>query len=79
MPRQKERPSGRSFFMSVTATSPTNSSYRLMFSTLLPRVLNDRKIATPMGKPWSAMTVIRARDRILGPILPERGRGHQPR
>nr|HEV8008387.1 hypothetical protein [Bradyrhizobium sp.] len=24
----------------------------------------DRSVATPTGKPWSAMTVIRARDRL---------------
>jgi hypothetical protein len=28
------------------------------------RILNDRKVSTPTGKPWSAMTVIRARDRL---------------
>jgi DNA invertase Pin-like site-specific DNA recombinase len=27
-------------------------------------ILNDRNVATPTGKPWSAMTVIRARDRL---------------
>jgi len=27
-------------------------------------ILNDRSVATPTGKPWSAMTVIRARDRL---------------
>jgi hypothetical protein len=26
------------------------------------RILNDRNVATPTGKPWSSMTVIRARD-----------------
>lgn len=30
----------------------------------IARILNDRNIATPTGKPWSAMTVIRARDRL---------------
>jgi DNA invertase Pin-like site-specific DNA recombinase len=30
----------------------------------IARTLNDRNIATPTGKPWSAMTVIRARDRL---------------
>jgi len=30
----------------------------------IARVLNERKVATPTGKPWSAMTVIRARDRL---------------
>jgi DNA invertase Pin-like site-specific DNA recombinase len=28
------------------------------------RILNDRNVATPTGKPWSAMTVIRARERL---------------
>jgi hypothetical protein len=28
----------------------------------IARILNDRNVATPTGKPWSAMTVIRARD-----------------
>jgi DNA invertase Pin-like site-specific DNA recombinase len=28
------------------------------------RILNDRNVATPTGKPWSAMTVIRVRERI---------------
>jgi DNA invertase Pin-like site-specific DNA recombinase len=30
----------------------------------IARVFNERKVATPTGKPWSAMTVIRARDRL---------------
>lgn len=30
----------------------------------IARILNDRNIATPTGKLWSAMTVIRARDRL---------------
>ncbi|WP_439400018.1 recombinase family protein (plasmid) [Bradyrhizobium sp. PMVTL-01] len=30
----------------------------------IARILNDRNGATPTGKPWSAMTVIRARDRL---------------
>jgi DNA invertase Pin-like site-specific DNA recombinase len=30
----------------------------------IARILNDRNVATPTGKPWSAMTVIRARDRL---------------
>ena len=30
----------------------------------IARILNDRKVATPTGKPWSAMTVIRVRDRL---------------
>jgi DNA invertase Pin-like site-specific DNA recombinase len=30
----------------------------------IARILNDRKVETPNGKPWSAMTVIRARNRI---------------
>jgi hypothetical protein len=30
----------------------------------IARILNDRSVATPTGKPWSAMTVIRARDRL---------------
>jgi DNA invertase Pin-like site-specific DNA recombinase len=30
----------------------------------IARILNDRDVATPTGKPWSAMTVIRARDRL---------------
>ena len=30
----------------------------------IARILNDRKVSTPTGKPWSAMTVIRARDRL---------------
>jgi hypothetical protein len=28
------------------------------------RILNERSIATPTSKPWSAMTVIRARNRL---------------
>jgi hypothetical protein len=31
---------------------------------VVARILNDRNVATPTGKPWSAMTVIRARDRL---------------
>ena len=31
----------------------------------IARILNERSVATPTGKPWSAMTVIRARDRML--------------
>jgi hypothetical protein len=30
----------------------------------IARILNDRSVATPTGKPWSAMTVIRARERL---------------
>jgi hypothetical protein len=30
----------------------------------IARILNDRNVATPTGKPWSAMTVIRVRDRL---------------
>jgi DNA invertase Pin-like site-specific DNA recombinase len=30
----------------------------------IARVLNERNVATPTGKPWSAMTVIRVRDRL---------------
>jgi DNA invertase Pin-like site-specific DNA recombinase len=30
----------------------------------IARILNERNIATPTGKPWSATTVIRARDRL---------------
>jgi DNA invertase Pin-like site-specific DNA recombinase len=30
----------------------------------IARVLNERDVATPTGKPWSAMTVIRARERL---------------
>jgi DNA invertase Pin-like site-specific DNA recombinase len=30
----------------------------------IARILNDRNVATPTGKPWSAMTVIRARHRL---------------
>ena len=30
----------------------------------IARILNDRNVATPTGKPWSAMTVIRARERL---------------
>jgi uncharacterized protein YggE len=28
------------------------------------RILNARNVDTPTGKPWSAMTVIRVRDRL---------------
>jgi DNA invertase Pin-like site-specific DNA recombinase len=31
----------------------------------IARILNERNVPTPTGKPWSAMTVIRARDRVL--------------
>jgi hypothetical protein len=30
----------------------------------IARILNARNVATPTGKPWSAMTVIRVRDRL---------------
>lgn len=30
----------------------------------IARILNDRNVATPTGKQWSAMTVIRARERL---------------
>jgi DNA invertase Pin-like site-specific DNA recombinase len=30
----------------------------------IARVLNERSVPTPTGKPWSAMTIIRARDRL---------------
>jgi DNA invertase Pin-like site-specific DNA recombinase len=30
----------------------------------IARILNERNVATPTGKLWSAMTVIRARDRL---------------
>jgi DNA invertase Pin-like site-specific DNA recombinase len=31
----------------------------------IARILNNRDVATPTGKPWSAMTVIRARNRLV--------------
>jgi DNA invertase Pin-like site-specific DNA recombinase len=31
----------------------------------IARILNERNVSTPTGRPWSAMTVIRARDRLL--------------
>jgi DNA invertase Pin-like site-specific DNA recombinase len=31
----------------------------------IARMLNDRHVATPSGKPWSAMAVIRARNRLV--------------
>jgi DNA invertase Pin-like site-specific DNA recombinase len=34
----------------------------------IARILNDRSVATPTGKPWSAMTVIRARDRLTAAL-----------
>jgi hypothetical protein len=30
----------------------------------IARILNERKVTTPTGKPWSAMTAIRARERL---------------
>jgi len=30
----------------------------------IARILNNRDVATPTGKPWSAVTVIRARQRL---------------
>lgn len=30
----------------------------------IARILNERSVPTPTGKLWSAMTVIRARDRL---------------
>jgi DNA invertase Pin-like site-specific DNA recombinase len=30
----------------------------------IARILNDSSVAAPTGKPWTAMTVIRARDRL---------------
>jgi len=33
-------------------------------ATRVARILNDRKIATPTGAPWSAKTVIRLRERV---------------
>jgi hypothetical protein len=30
----------------------------------IARILNERKVATPTGKPWSAVTVIGARERL---------------
>lgn len=32
----------------------------------IARILNERKVATPTGAPWSSKTVIRARDRLDG-------------
>jgi DNA invertase Pin-like site-specific DNA recombinase len=31
----------------------------------IARILNERGVATPTGKPWSAMTVTRTRDRLM--------------
>ena len=31
----------------------------------IARILNHRNVATPTGKPWSAMAVIRARNRLV--------------
>jgi hypothetical protein len=31
----------------------------------IAHILNDRNVATPTGKPWSAMAVIRARHRLV--------------
>jgi selenocysteine lyase/cysteine desulfurase len=33
----------------------------------IARILNERKIATPTGRPWSATTVIRIRQRLAQP------------
>jgi Recombinase len=33
----------------------------------IARILNERKIATPTGRPWSATTVIRVRQRLSQP------------
>jgi Recombinase len=30
----------------------------------IARILNERNVSTPTGKPWSAMTVIRAQERL---------------
>jgi DNA invertase Pin-like site-specific DNA recombinase len=35
-------------------------------SAEIARILNERGVATPTGKSWSTMTVIRARNRLLG-------------
>jgi hypothetical protein len=31
----------------------------------IARIVNDRNVAIPTGKPWSAMTVIHALDRLV--------------
>jgi DNA invertase Pin-like site-specific DNA recombinase len=31
----------------------------------IARILNERRISTPTGAPWSAMTVLRVRQRLL--------------
>jgi hypothetical protein len=41
--------------------------------------LNFRKVKTPSGAPWSAKTVIRARERLSAAVHPNDGRsGHCP-
>jgi DNA invertase Pin-like site-specific DNA recombinase len=48
------------------AIAPVLAELSGMSARAIAAELNARKVATPTGKPWSAKTVIRARDR-LGP------------
>jgi DNA invertase Pin-like site-specific DNA recombinase len=55
----KERAAQRAEELRAILTDLQNLS-----ATRIARVLNDRKIATPTGAPWSAKTVIRVQERL---------------
>src|ERR1700745_3795156 len=47
------------------ALEPLFNELAAMSAREIARILNERNVPTPTGKPWSAMTVIRARDRAV--------------
>ena len=46
------------------ALEPILTELATLSARAAARELNARKVGTPTGKPWSAMTVIRARERL---------------
>jgi DNA invertase Pin-like site-specific DNA recombinase len=47
------------------ALTPLFAGLRGKSTREIARILNDRNVATPTGKPWSAMTVIHTQQRLL--------------
>ncbi len=65
---QRNAPSGR--LERARAIAPFLSELTGMSARAVAAELNARQVATPSGAPWSAKTVIRARERLNRPELP---------
>lgn len=59
-----ERPAGARITVRLDRVHGGRPAEACKSSREIARILNDRNVATPTGKPWSAMTVIRAHKRL---------------